>query len=77
MDIESADLEEIATGAFPQQHQKLSIIYFAVTVEISLIYHLLDVQFVDVHGVSSDDVLDVLLIEFAVLVLVQFLELFA
>ena len=75
--MESIHLEEVAPSTLSQQHQKLSVIDLPVTVQISLVNHLLNVQFLNIHRVCSHDMLDILLVQLTVLILVQFLELFS
>lgn len=74
---QSIHLEEVTPSTLSQQHQKLSVIDLTVTVQISLVNHLLNVKLINIHRVRSHDMLDILLVQLTVLILVQLLELFS
>ena len=74
-DRESLDFEEVCSCSLPQEHQKLTVIYLAISVKVSLVYHLLNIQLVCIHGVRVDYLGQVFFVKLPIFVVVQFLEL--
>lgn len=74
--MESGDLEE-GSRSFPQQDQKLSVVDLAIAVEVGLVDHLLDVDLRKRNGVGVHEVFDVVFVQFAIAVHIEFLELFS
>lgn len=67
LEMESCDLKE-GSRSFTEQDQKLTVVDLAITVEICLIDHLLDVDFSKRNGIGMHKMLDIILIEFSILI---------
>lgn len=75
LEMESGNLKE-GSRSFAKQDQELPKVDLAIAVEICLIDHLLDIHLGERNGIGVHQMLDIILIEFAISINIQLLELF-
>ena len=68
--MESLHSEEIGSCSLAEEHQKLTVVYLAISIQVSLVYHLLDIQFVCIYRIRVDDLSQVIFVQLSILVVV-------